>query len=141
MHTLAPAGRSQSETHTNMSTVMSLSIFNQRGEEVSLEVSDDQPIEFFIPRDPYLILRPMALQNATSKTIKEAFDYQLIDLDHLVGNTGLTVSVHFEIQPLNPNLAYAFVYRFDPTLQIDDLKTQIDGWSRFCPSSKCVWKK
>ena len=109
---------------------MSLSFFDQKGTEVTVKASEDQPIEFFIPRDPNIILPSMELQNVTSKTIEGAFDYQLVDLDRLVGDTGLTVSLHFEIQPLDPSLAYVFVYQFD-------MISKVDEWSLFCPSSKC----
>ncbi len=44
----------------------------------------------------------------------------------------LTISIHFEIEPLNKNFAYLFVYQFDKPIQLNKL----DDSQIFCPSSK-----
>jgi hypothetical protein len=130
MQPLAPAGASQSQANTNMSTAISLSLLDQNGTEISIHTSDDQPIEFFIPRDPNLILPPMILQNVTWKT----FNFHLIDMSKFVTNSNLTISLHFEIRPLDINLGYLFIYTFDSKAQ----KNELDKWHLFCPASKFV---
>ncbi|CAF4623169.1 unnamed protein product, partial [Rotaria sp. Silwood2] len=49
MHSLAPAGASQTSANTNMSRAISLSLLDQFGNEVPIHTNDKQPIEFFIP--------------------------------------------------------------------------------------------
>ncbi|CAF4747705.1 unnamed protein product, partial [Rotaria magnacalcarata] len=53
----------------------------------------------------------MALQNVTS------FDSnphnQLFDLYFINITSNLSISIHFEIHPLNNNLSYLFIYKFD----------------------------
>ncbi len=44
-------------------------------------------------------------------------------------NKNLTISIHFEIEPLNLSVAYLFVYQFDKPNQLGDPQV-------FCPSSK-----
>ena len=133
MQPLASIGASQSQANTNMSTTISLTILDQLGNEVSIYATDEQPIEFFIPRDANLILPAMILQNVTSKSSEELFH---VDLNQFVVNKNLTVSIHFEIRPLNITLGYLFIYKFDQTPQLNSMKYQIDDWTLFCPSSE-----
>ncbi|UJR13336.1 hypothetical protein I4U23_000354 [Adineta vaga] len=50
-------------------------------------------------------------------------------------NTALPISIHWEIQTLNINLAYLFIYRFDQIPQLNSSIYQIDGWAVFCPAN------
>ncbi|CAF1016276.1 unnamed protein product [Rotaria sordida] len=133
MHSLAPAGASQSSANTNMSTAISLSLLDISGKEVSIHASDKQPIEFFIPRDPNFILPKRILQNVTSKSNEELFYLTVIHTNEFITNNNLTMSVHFEIRPLDRSLGYIFIYKFDGTPYLNSSKKNIDGWSLFCP--------
>ena len=59
MEPLAPFGNSKlssTTTNTNLSTSISLSLFDQYGNEIPIETTIDHPIEIFIPRDPNLVI-------------------------------------------------------------------------------------
>jgi hypothetical protein len=110
-----------------MSTTISLAIFDQYENEIPIYATDIQPIEFFIPRDSNLILPDMKLQNVTSKSSEELF---YLDLNQFLTNKNLTISLHFELRPLNINLGYLFIYKFDKPPQLNDT----DNY--FCPDSE-----
>jgi hypothetical protein len=133
MQPLAPLGASQLQANTNMSTTISLTVLDQYENEIPIQATDDQPIEFFIPRDPNLILPDMILQNVLSKSSEELFN---LSLNRFVINKNLTVSVHFEFRPLNISLGYLFIYKFDKAPQLNSMKNDIDDWDLFCPMSK-----
>jgi hypothetical protein len=128
---LAPADQSQSITNTNLSRSLSLTILDRHGNEVSIQ---NQSIELIIPRDPNLVIPSMALQNVTS--FNSTPHYQLFNL-HFVNITfDRSISVHFEMHPLNTNLVYLLIYKFDTSSQLNSSINQIDGWTLFCPPSK-----
>ncbi|CAF4448237.1 unnamed protein product, partial [Adineta steineri] len=58
---------------------------------------------------------------------------QLFDLHYLNITSSLSISVHFEFQPLNTSLAYLFIYKFDQLPQLNTSINNIDGWTLFCP--------
>ena len=126
LETLAPFGNSPS--NTNLSRSLSISILDQRQNEISVKTNPQSPVELIIPRDPNLILPEIVLQNVPDLS----FHYQLIDLQQLQINRDLTFSVHFQIQPIDRTLAYYFVYRLHDTMELN----QLDGSQFFCPSSK-----
>jgi hypothetical protein len=76
----------------------------------------------------------MILQNVTS--INSTPHNQLFNLNYLNITSSLSISVHFEMHPLNITLGYLFIYKFDQTPQLNSSINQIDGWTLFCPSSK-----
>jgi hypothetical protein len=115
-------------SNTNFSRSLSFSIVNLDGNEISVETNSS--IELIIPRDPNLILPKMILQNVTNSN--QSFYYKFIDLNKLQPNQNLTISIHFQIKPLNLNIAYLFVYQFDKPIQLD----RLDGKDLFCPRSK-----
>ncbi|CAF1309622.1 unnamed protein product [Rotaria magnacalcarata] len=134
MQPLASYGNSQSDLKTNLSRSMSLSILDQDKNEISIRTDFDNPIEIIIIRDSNFIIPPMALQNVTS------FDSnphnQLFDLYFINITSNLSISIHFEIHPLNNNLSYLFIYKFDNPPLLNSSINQIDGWTVFCPSSE-----
>jgi len=134
MEPLAPFGNSKSQSNTNLSTLTSLSILDQYGNEVSIQTNAGHPIEIIIPRDPNLIIPEMILENVTS--MNSTPHNQLFNLNYLNITSSLPISVHFEMHPLNLSLAYLFLYKFDQTPQLNSSINQIDGWTLFCPSSK-----
>jgi hypothetical protein len=136
MQPLAPIGASQFQANTNMSTTISLTVLDQYGNEIPIHANVNQPIEFFIPRDPNLILPEMILQNVTSKSNEEFFH---LNLSQFIINNNLTISLHFEIRPLNITLAYLFIYKFDNKPVLNSSKYDIDGWDLFCPASECCY--
>jgi len=73
-------------------TTISLTLLDQYGNEIPVYATDNQPIEFFIPRDLNLILPGMILQNVISKSSEKLF---YINLNQFIINNNLTVSLHF----------------------------------------------
>jgi hypothetical protein len=134
MQPLAPLGNSTSQPNTNVSTLISLSILDQYGNEVSIQTNLSHPIEIIIPRDPNLIIPEMILQNVTS--MNSTPHNQLFYLQYLNITSVLSISVHFEMHPLNTSLAYLFIYKFDQTPLLNSSVNLIDGWTLFCPISK-----
>lgn len=114
--------------------MISLTVLDGNGTERSVRAHENHPIEFFIPREPNLILPPMEPQNATSnKSSNEPF---YVDLSQFLANRNLTVSLHFEIRPDDIRLGYLFIYRFDKQPRWNSGKYEMDGWTLFCPQGK-----
>ena len=133
---LATSGVSPLQLHINLSTSISLSLINETGKDMTINASIDNPIELIIPRDPALRMSPMTLQNVTSiKPVHHNQLYNLYFINIIQSNSNLTRSVHFEMHPLDANLGYIFVYRFDKAPQLTGSVYQTDGWSLWCPSS------
>jgi hypothetical protein len=131
MQPLAPMGTSKSHANTNMSTTISLAVLDQYNNEIPIHVSVDKPIEFFIPRDPNVLVPLMKLQNVISE---RPFNFYQIDMKQFLINSNLTVSLHFEIRPSNTSHKYLFIYTFDDTPRLADH----DKWSVECLSSKFI---
>lgn len=127
---MATAGQSQLPSPTNLSRSISFSILDRVGNEISpLSNKVNDRTEVIIPRDPNAIIPPMTLQNVTDTTDQHHFFYlHHVALSSLTPN--LSVSVHLEMHPLNVTLAYAFIYRFDHSPQMN----QFDDWTVWCPS-------
>ena len=134
MEPLASFGNSTIESNTNLSRSISLSILDQYNNEISIQTNENQSIEIIIPRDPNLIIPSMILQNVTSMNTKP--HNQTFNLQYVIIPSGLRVSIHFEIHPLNTNVAYLFIYEFDQSPRLNSSVNQIDGWTLLCPSSK-----
>jgi hypothetical protein len=134
MDPLAPFGNSSVHANTNLSTSISLSILDQNGNYVSILVSEDQPIQFFVPRDPNTPIPSMNLQNVTS--MNSTSHNQVFYLNYLNITSTLAISIHFEMQSFDTNLSYLFIYKFDQAPQLNSSINLIDGWTLFCSSSK-----
>ncbi len=134
MQPLASADQSSSQSGTNLSRSISLTILDQNAAEVLIQTNLTNPIELMIPRDPNVVVPSMTLENVTS--FNATPHNQLFNL-HYVGITNsLPESVHFEIHPLNTSLGYLFIYKFDSSPILNSSINQIDGWTLFCPLSK-----
>jgi hypothetical protein len=131
---LAAYGDSSSQSNTNLSRSISLSILDKNGHEVSIETNNTHPIEVIISRDPSLVLPSMTLQNVT--TLNSTPHHQLFNLHFINITNSLPVSVHFEIHSLNISLGYLFIYKFDSSPLLNSSINQTDGWTLFCPSSE-----
>ncbi|UJR17607.1 hypothetical protein I4U23_004503, partial [Adineta vaga] len=128
---LASAGDSPSQTNTNLSLSNSFSILDTNGHEIPISATIDQLIELIIPRDPNIIIPPMALQNVTLlNTHNRSFH---LHYNNLTQNNNLTISFHIEIHPLNASISYLFIYNFDDVPQLNQSIDLMDGWSVFCP--------
>jgi hypothetical protein len=57
--------KSSSQSKTNLSTSLSLSILDRNGTEILVETSMNDPFKVIIPPGPNLIIPPMILQNVT----------------------------------------------------------------------------
>ena len=117
-------------TQTNLSRLVSLSLFDADGNDVEVKTSPNDPFVFWIPHDRSFHPPEMSLQNVTSLTNLSLFNYHFVSL-----NPHENHSFHFEFRSLNANLSYLFVYRFD-LLPIYNRSHQLaDGSVLFCASS------
>lgn len=127
MQPLASSDHSKSETNTNLSRTLSLTIFDENQKEISIQTNASHPIELFIPRDPTAIVPPMIHQNVSQLNLSsQSFYLHSIDFTR---KNNLAISFHLEIFPFNASLAYFFVYKFKAL-------SPFDGWTIFCPSSR-----
>ncbi|CAF1074084.1 unnamed protein product [Adineta steineri] len=116
---------------TNLSRSASFSILDQNGNEISIKTNSANPINIIIPRDPYMTISSMILQNVTS--INSTLDNQFFHFHYVNITNPLPISVHFDIHPLNVTIAYLFIYKFDQIPSSDGSNS--DGWTIFCPSN------
>ncbi len=131
MQPLASSGKSNA--NTNLSTSISLSLVDQNGKDILIQTSIDEPFEFIIPRDPNAMgssvnWEYMSTLNGTNRS----FNLHSVNI---LRNNKLDVSLHIEIRPINKNLAYWFIYKFNSMPQVNSLINLIDGWTLFCPRS------
>ncbi len=130
MERLAP-GDNRDSSYTNLSRLFSLSILDENGIDININTNMNNSIEFFIPRDPNFIIPSMFLQNVLSMNKKNfLFNLHLINLTQ--NNPNLTFSVHLEMQPMNLNLSYLLIYKFNDRPQLNSM----DGWKVFCSAGK-----
>jgi len=127
------------QSNTNLSRSISFSTLDRDGNEIPIQTTLDHLIELMIPRDPNIIIPSMSLQNVTSMNSTNhhlLFNLHYVNLTQ--SNKNLTISLHFEMHPLNISLAYLLIYKFDSSPQLNSSIKQIDGWSLFCPLSKFI---
>lgn len=128
---MQPLASSGSYPQTNLSTSISLSLFDRDGNEILIETSTEQLIELIIPRDPNILIPAMTFQNVTSlQNYNRAFHYHFVNITR---NDNLTASFHFEMSSHDHNRSYWFIFKFDDVPQFNQ---SIDGWTLFCPESK-----
>lgn len=92
------------------------------------------PVQLRIPRDGNFLLPAMILENVTGDN--QSLHLKMLDIEQLQPNPNQTISIHFEIQPLNTNLSYLFIYQFDDRTPWVESTDQLDGWTTLCASSK-----
>ncbi|CAF1645338.1 unnamed protein product, partial [Adineta ricciae] len=112
--------------NTNLSRSISLSFIDKNGKEISFKTNENNLIQIRIPRDPNLLIPPMYLQDVLLNG-SSLFNYQYINI-----TSSLPISIHLDIHPLNINLSYLFIYKFDENPQLNNSIYQIDGWTIFC---------
>ncbi|CAF1401522.1 unnamed protein product [Adineta steineri] len=133
---LALADNSQS--NTNLSRSVSLTVLDLYGNEIPLRTNLNEKIELIIPRDPNIIIPSMTLQNVTSiqtKSHYQIFNLHFINLQQSQSVNNRSVSLIFEMKPLDITQSYLLIYRFDSSPQLNSSINQIDGWSLLCPSN------
>ena len=92
-----------------------------------METNFTRPVEFIIPRDSNFISPPIFLQNITNITDSDVlFNYHFVRL--VQTNPELTYAMHLELLPINFNLSYLLIYRFDQQPKSDSL----ENWTLFC---------
>lgn len=136
MHRLAPADLSRStNSYTNLSTSISISIFNHQGNEISVDNDETKSIELLIPRDAHLSIPPIIMQNVTS-TI-DTFHSHFFNMHYinLSQPNRLPVSFHLELYPLLNNISYGLIYRFDFAPQFNQSIQLIDDSTLLCRGS------
>ena len=129
---LASFGNCRSESNTNLSRSISLSLFDENGNEISIETNKTNPIELFIPRDPNLIIPPMIKQNLTQH-------HHLFNLHYVNISSSLSISVHIEVEPEMKNISYLFIYKFDRSPLLNSSINEIDGWTLLCSSGEIFY--
>ncbi|CAF1615089.1 unnamed protein product [Adineta ricciae] len=121
------------ESLTNLSRSVSLTIVDKNGEEVKTETDEDHLIEIIIPRDPQFVLPSMTLYNVTSSTTNSTQHHHQVFFYHYVNITSsLPISIHTEIHPLDVNISYLLIYKLDGIPQVNSSVKNIDGWALLC---------
>jgi hypothetical protein len=131
---LASFGNSHSQSNTNLSRSISLSLFDHYGNEVPLRTNLNHSIQFTVPRDPNLVLPSMTLQNVTSSNSTP--HHQLFNLHFINITSNLSISIHIEMCFFDMSLGYLFIYKFDSSPILNSSMNEIDDWALFCPSSE-----
>jgi hypothetical protein len=109
------------------SSIVSLTLHDQYGQIININ-NTINPFEIFIPRQMNTLMSPMIYQNVTSFSNNIKFKYYYINLTH---NLDLSISLHVEIEPKNPNISYLIIIRFSG---MPDLQTNlIDESKLICP--------
>jgi hypothetical protein len=122
MQSLPPFGNSTFKLNENLSRLISYSLIDQYGNDIFI----NEQVEFVIPRDINMIIPQMNFQNVTSlNQINRPFNFHFVNIPRY---NNLSLSISFEMHPMNNNLSYLFIYSFQ--------LNQIDGWTLFCPSSE-----
>ena len=130
---LAVFGSAPMSRKTEISTSMSLTLLDHRGNEVPLVTSADRPIEFIIARDPNIILPAFVRQNATDIR-NQLFNLHFVNITQ--ANHSTAMSIHILVRPMNINQTYLFIYKLDGIPHLTRSAVNIDGWSPLCPQSK-----
>lgn len=129
-----------SQANTNSSTLLSIDIIDTNGNEIPIHTSVEQLIEVSIPRDINLNIPPMTLQNVISIINDPTINNRQFNLHYISitrPNDNISVSIHFEMRPLNVDVGYMLIYKFDDIPQLNKSINRTDGWSLLCPASKC----
>jgi hypothetical protein len=129
----------QLQTNLNLSNLLSITFFDDNNQEISVQTTVNNSIEFFIPRDINLIVPPMVMQNVSSLIVNPLINNRQFNL-HFINitqsNSNMSISIHLQMRSLNNSLGYMLIYKFDSIPQLNSSLNNIDGWSMLCPNSK-----
>lgn len=132
---LASFGSSRTQSNTNLSRSISLTLLDEDGKEISFRTDATDPIKLLIPRDPNVIIPLMTRQNVT-RTSNATPHHLLFNLHFVNITSSLPVSVHFEMDPRNDSVGYLLIYDFDRSPILNTSLNQLHGWKLLCPSGK-----
>ncbi|UJR18466.1 hypothetical protein I4U23_005372, partial [Adineta vaga] len=116
----------EKNSNTNLSTMISLSILGQNGNEIPFQTTKQNPIRIIIPRDSNIQIPPMIYHNVSSFNStphNQTFHYHYVNI-----SSRLPISIHIEFEPLDHNISYLLMYKFDQFTQLNNS----DGWNLFC---------
>lgn len=117
------------------SSILSLTLHDQSGETINIK-NTTNPFEIIIPRQMNTLMPSMIYQNVKLLSNNSKFKYHYINLTHQIN---LSISLHIEIQPENPDLSYLVILRFNG---LPDLQTNlIDDWKLLCPKGIFIMNK
>lgn len=136
--TLSPFGDSKVSSNTDMSRSVSLSVLDSNGTETRLHTINQQTIEIRIPRDPNLLIPDMSIENVTLIDNRTFFNLHYVNI---TTSSAVSVSINLEMKPMNDNVSYLMIYRFDQSPQLNSSIRLIDGWTLFCSSSEICMQK
>jgi hypothetical protein len=129
----------QVQTNLDLSNLLSITFFDDNNQEISVQTTVNNSIEFFIPRDVNLIVPPMVMQNVSSLIVDPLINNRQFNL-HFINitqsNSNMSISIHLQMRSLNNSLGYMLIYKFDSIPQLNSSLNNIDGWSMLCPNSK-----
>jgi hypothetical protein len=129
----------QVQTNLDLSNLLSITFFDDNNQEISVQTTVNNSIEFFIPRDVNLIVPPMVIQNVSSLIVDPLINNRQFNL-HFINitqsNSNMSISIHLQMRSLNNSLGYMLIYKFDSIPQLNSSLNNIDGWSMLCPNSK-----
>ncbi|CAF3978323.1 unnamed protein product [Rotaria sp. Silwood2] len=132
------AASHKSESITNMSRSLSVTLINNLGQEIPVQAINNT-VELIIPRDPNLIFPSMILQNTASTSLSGNLtnnqQFNLHFINTTLSTSNISKSVHFEMLSEDQTRGYMIIYRFDAVPQLNSSINRTDGWSLFCPSN------
>ncbi|CAF0957173.1 unnamed protein product, partial [Didymodactylos carnosus] len=141
MMPLAAAGQNgRSVANINLSTSVSLTFLDATGTTISI-TNLSALIEIIVPREKNLSPPPMTYQNVTnviashisSSNNNKQFFIHYINITPT--NINLTLSISFEMKPVNLNLGYMLIMKFDGIPMLNSTKNMTDGWEVLCPTN------
>lgn len=131
MTPLSIRGNRSIDIYSRYSHQLSWSFLNNQNEEISVRSKKTNSFEFFIDRDLNVPQGEFVLQNVTVME-PNVYPFKL----HLLNiSKWKFFSIHLEIQPIDFDLSYLIVHRFDEIPLLNSSIRLIDGWTLFCPSN------
>lgn len=124
------------DSETNFSREFSLTIFDESTNELKVESNGSSFIEFFIERDPNLILPDFVEQNVTKTKMETLFQIHQIVFDRSESKQNRTFALQIEIDLIDSNVSHILIHRFDEPPQFNSSIKIIDGWTIICPSGE-----
>ena len=126
------------ETNIGSSKSITYSLFDENKNEIAIK-DQQQPIEYWIPKDPTVDIKPYQFINAAnaSSLSNSTAKINLINGNILNGFklTGSNISIHIQIKPANKNsVGYLFLLKFGDNPILNASTRHFDEWSIFCPS-------
>lgn len=122
----------RNETRVGYSYGLDLSFLDETGQVIVIE-NIPEPIEMTIPRDKTLPSNVYTFVNTSNMTLTPS--QQVLTNSFTISSKN--ASLHIQIKPVNPNLAYLFLLKYGstPVLTTTSDSTGYDFWTILCPNS------